>query len=159
MNQKPDFTLTLEHTQGYEFQVHFDWDGVPALTLDEPEPLGHRAGPNASRLLAAAVANCLSASLLFCLTKDQAPPGAIRAEVRGHMGRNPRGRLRVQGLEVDLRLDEALAASPQLARCLDLYEDFCVVSASVRKGIPLRVRVRGPDGAILKESIDEGVPT
>lgn len=56
-------TLNLEHVQGYEFRLTFDWPDLPDLLLNEPAPLG--AG--ASRLLAAAVANCLSASLLFCL--------------------------------------------------------------------------------------------
>jgi hypothetical protein len=36
-----------------------------------------------------------------------------------------------------------------LPRCLDLFEDFCVVTASVRQGIPVTVEVVGPAGEVL----------
>ncbi len=156
MSAEHSFTLTLEQTRGYQFEVHFDWDGVPDLVLDEPAPLGHETGPNAARLLGAAVGNCLSASLLFCLAKQEAPPGAVRAEVQGRLGRNAQGRLRVQGLSVELRLGGPLGESPKLARCLDLFEDFCVLSASVRQGVPIEVRVRDAAGTLLKPSEDSG---
>ena len=62
MAEEQTFTLNLEHVQDYEFRLKFDWPDVPDLKLDEPAPLGANKGPNAARLLAASVANCLSAS-------------------------------------------------------------------------------------------------
>ena len=61
------FTFTLEQQDDYAFLIRFDTPGAAPLLSDEPEPLGRGTGPNPSRLLAAAVANCLSASLLFAL--------------------------------------------------------------------------------------------
>jgi hypothetical protein len=52
--------LKLEHVQGYEFRIAFDWPDLPDFLLNEPTLLGART----SRLLAAAAANFLSASLL-----------------------------------------------------------------------------------------------
>jgi len=70
--------------QDFDFRVKFDWPDNPDLLLDEPEPLGKRHGPNAARLVAAAVGNCLSASLVFCLrSKFKQNPGPLRASVTG----------------------------------------------------------------------------
>lgn len=139
------FTIELAQERDYEFRVRFDWAGVPDLMLDEPPPLGHAAGPNASRLVAAAVANCLTASLLFCLRKFKQDAGPLRARVTGRMERNERGRMRIGGFNVEIRLGRAVDAIRFSDRCLQQFEDFCVVTESVRKGIPVTVRV--VDGA------------
>lgn len=49
------FSVHVEHLQGFEFKLRYDWPGLDETVLDEPEPLGHEKGPNASRLVAAAV--------------------------------------------------------------------------------------------------------
>jgi len=143
-----EFTLKLNRQQDYQFNVQFDLAGVPDLMLDEPAPLGAGAGPNASRLLAAAVANCLSASLLFCLHKFK-QDSDVTAKVTGQMVRNEQGRLRVGGLAVELRLDQTVE---RLAHCAGQFEDFCVVTDSVRHGIPVNVRVLDAAGELIHQS-------
>ena len=144
-----EFTLKLKRQQGYRFNVEFDLAGVPDLQLDEPAPLGAGEGPNASRLLAAAVANCLSASLLFCLGKFKQEPGEVVADVKGRMTRNEKGRLRVGGFDVDIRLGETVE---RLEHCTEQFEDFCVVTDSVRHGIPVNVRVMDAAGQLIHQS-------
>jgi len=145
------FSIELEHLQGYEFKVRFDWDRVPDVVMDEPPPLGNRQGPNASRMLAAAVGNCLSASLLYCLTKSEPPAGSVKTSASCQVVRNASGRLRVGALDVVLSVSAELVDSPRLTRCLDLFEDFCVVTASVSEGIPVKVSVVDEKtGRILK---------
>ena len=68
MSDTQQFSFTLEQQEDFAFLIRFDQD-IPPLLSDEPPPLGKDAGPNPSRLLAASVANCLSASLLFALRK------------------------------------------------------------------------------------------
>lgn len=136
-----EFTIELERLQDYRFSVRFDWPQLAPLELDEPEPLGQQTGPNASRLLAAAVGNCLSASLLFCLEKAHQAPAGITTRVRGQLRRNEHGRLRIGRLVVDLDLDGAGLDAGRLQRCLGLFEDYCVVTASVREGIDVDVCV------------------
>jgi uncharacterized OsmC-like protein len=52
------------------------------------------AGPNPSRRLAASVANCLSASLLFALSKFKNTPGQITTSVTSRRERKPDKHLR-----------------------------------------------------------------
>jgi len=142
MTESTAFTITLQQEEGFDFRVKFDWPDNPDLLLDEPEPLGHRHGPNAARLVAAAVGNCLSASLLFCLrTKFKQNPGPLPATVTGQLARNERGRIRIGALSVRIELAEDASALQHLERCMAQFEDFCVVTESIRNGIPVSVEV------------------
>lgn len=153
MTEATSFTITLQQEQGFDFRVKFDWPGNPDLLLDEPEPLGARHGPNAARLVAAAVGNCLSASLLFCLrTKFKQSPGPLRASVTGELARNERGRIRIGGLRVRIELAEDARALQHLERCMEQFEDFCVVTESIRHGIPVSVEVVDASGRKLHEA-------
>lgn len=145
MSDAPTFSMTLERRERFLFDVTFDRDGWPVLRLDEPAPLGEDSAPNASRLLGAAVGNCLAASLLFCLEKARVPVTGVRAEVRGELSRNEKGRLRIASVRVVLRPTVDGVPAERLARCLDLFEDFCVVTQSVRDGIAVEVSVE-PEG-------------
>ena len=146
------FTIHVEQLRGYEFNVKFDWDDVPEMFMDEPAPLGQQHGPNASRLVAAAVGNCLSASLLFCLKKNAAPAHSVKTQVTCILARNEKQRLRIDGLEVGISLDTDLFDATRLKRCLEMFEDFCVVTASIREGIPVKVNVLDHRGTVVHQS-------
>jgi organic hydroperoxide reductase OsmC/OhrA len=145
-----DFTIELVQQADYRFEVRFDSADVPVLTTDEAPPLGQDAGPNPSRLLLLAVANCLSASLLFALRKFKAEPGLLRTSATASLLRNEQNRLRVKHMQVDIHLGVAGAQLKQLDRALAQFEDFCVVTQSVRAAIPVAVRVLDATGAVLK---------
>ena len=131
------FTIRLEQERDYEFRVKFDWPDVDDLRVDEPAPLGSNRGPNAARLVAAAVANCLSASLFFCLRdKFKQRPGLLRAEVTGRLERADRGRLRIGGFDVAIHLTDRTESLPHLDRCAQQFEDFCVVTESTGAASP-----------------------
>lgn len=149
MAEHPVFTLTLERVQNYEFKVQFDWDHLPPLLVDESEPLGQRKGPNPSRLLAVAVGDCLSASLLFCLQKAKMEVKNLKTKVKGELVRNEKNRLRVGKIDVAIAVELVDGQYDRINRCLDLFEDYCVVTASVRKGIPVAVVVTDPAGKEL----------
>ncbi len=151
MSEEGRFTLEMEQLEGYEFKVKFDWDQVADLVVDEPPPLGERSGPNASRMLAVAVGNCLSASLLFCLAKADVPAASVKTAVTCKVVRNDKGRLRIGSFDVSIQMARELQETPRLKRCLNLFEDFCVVTASVRDGIPVAVKVLDQDGANMLE--------
>ena len=136
------FTITLDNVNDYEFRVKFDKDQYPELWMDEPPPLGGDKAPNAGRLLAAAIGNCLSASLLFCTRKARVPIEGVHAEVKVSFARNEKGRVRIGKIDVvlDPRIDRS---DPQAAdRCLALFEEYCTVTASIRQGIDVAVTVK-----------------
>jgi organic hydroperoxide reductase OsmC/OhrA len=142
MSSVESFTFALDLKDGYRFLVDFDQPGVPPLLLDEPEPLGDGAGPNAARLLAAAVGNCLSASVLYCLQRAHIAVHGIHTTVSGSLERNESGRLRIGGINVRIEPVVDDSEQPRMRRCLELFEDFCVVTQSVRQGIEVDVAVQ-----------------
>jgi len=152
MSEEGRFTIHLEQQENYQINVRFDWKKAADLLMDEPPPLGEASGPNASRLLAAAAANCLSASLLYCVTKERPPANSLRTEATCIMVRNEANRLRIGGMEVRLIVNDELAGSKRFDRCKDLFEGFCIVSASIRDGVPIKVSVEDQKGRVLHSS-------
>lgn len=137
------FALTLTQREAFEFVVRFDRAGVPALAMDEPPPLGEGRDPNAARVLGAAVGHCLSASLLFCLRKSRIEVSGMETKVNGTIERNAQGRLRIGEIAVELSPQVPVKDRERLARCVEIFEQFCLVTQSVREGIDVRVAVAG----------------
>ncbi|HET8816421.1 MAG TPA: OsmC family protein [Pseudidiomarina sp.] len=141
--------VNLRLVEGYKFEVDFGDYGT--ITTDEPEPLGSGSGPSPSQLLAAAVANCMAASLMFAIRKYKGDPGQMRAQVTATTDRVD-GRLRVTHLDVDLRLGNPAIELPQLDKILAQFEDFCVVTQSVRQGIEVTAKVHDSTGMGVRSS-------
>lgn len=152
--------LTLEQEGAYAFRVSFDGTTLAALHTDESPPLGGGAGPNPSALLLAGIANCLSASLLFALRKFHDVPGTIRTEIVARKTRNAAGRWRIPHAEVSIHLSDKAAALPHFERVLAQFEQFCIVTQSVREGIAVDVHIVDADGAIwIPLTPSEGGPS
>jgi uncharacterized OsmC-like protein len=131
----------LKLRKGFEFKVVFDGEDVPELIVDEIKPLGENAGPNPTRLLSAAVGHCISSSLLFCLRKAGVKVKALETEVKANVVRNEEGYLRVRSLDVQMRLDVQEDDKSRVDRCLGIFENYCTVTQSVRKGIAVKVAI------------------
>jgi uncharacterized OsmC-like protein len=135
------FRADVVQRDHFRFDVTFDDERWDPIVVDEPAPLGGGAGPNAARLLAGAVGNCLAASLLLCLEKARVDLQSLEARVEGVMERNEEGRFRIAGLSVTLNPTVVGEPSKKYERCLELFEDFCIVTQSVRRGIDVEVAV------------------
>jgi organic hydroperoxide reductase OsmC/OhrA len=146
---EPKAPVRLTQQRDYQFDVRFG-EGIAALLADEPPPLGSGQGPSPEQLLAAAVGNCLSASLLFSLRKYKQQPEPISAEVSVETGRNAENRLRIKAMRVLLTLGQPAAALEHLDRALAQFEDFCTVTQSVRAGIAVEVQVQDAGGVRVK---------
>jgi len=134
-----EFAVRLVLKDGYRFDVTAD--GAPRFVVDETPPLGEGAGPNPARLVATAVGHCLASSLLFCLRKARAPVGGVAVEVKGTYRRTERNRLRLGGLTVTLSPGLEGNEPERVARCLEIFEDYCVVTGALREGISVDVKV------------------
>ncbi|TRO49629.1 OsmC family peroxiredoxin [Candidatus Bathyarchaeota archaeon] len=141
MSEERGFSVSVRRQERFRFEVDFGLDGVGPLYMDEPEPVGGDSGPNASKVLAAAMGNCLTASFLFCLQKARAEVGDVETKVDGVMRRNGKGRWRIVEINVEISPEVGEEYDSQYERCLGLFEEFCIVSKSVEQGIPLKVKV------------------
>jgi len=87
---------------------------------------------------------------VFCLrSKFKQNPGPLRASVTGQLARNDHGRYRIGGLSVRIELAEDASALQHLERCMAQFEDFCVVTESIRHSIPVDVEVVDANGRSL----------
>jgi organic hydroperoxide reductase OsmC/OhrA len=143
-----EFKLSLELLEDYKFVIDFGQFGE--VISDEPEPLGSGEGPNPSRMLAASVANCLAASLIFALRKYKDDPGKVSADVSGKLERVD-GRWRITNIGVELFLGNDQDALPHLSQALEKFEDFCVVTQSVRNGIDVDLKVYDSNNTKVKD--------
>jgi uncharacterized OsmC-like protein len=132
----------LKLIQGYKFKAEFDAEGMPDLIVDELKPMGENSGPNPTRLLSTAVGHCLNSSLIFCLSKARINVRNLETTVRATQERNAEGLLRIKKLEVEMHLEVDEHDRTRVARCLDIFENYCTVTQSVRKGIEVTVDVK-----------------
>jgi len=142
-------TVNLKQEKDFRFAIDFA-EGIPVLYGDETPPLGGGSGPNPAQLLAAAVGNCMSDSLLFAIRKFKQNPEPIQTTVAATIDRNAENRLRVQNISVRLTLGAAASSLAHLERALEQFEEFCTVGQSVRQGIPVTVEVYDSEGKRLK---------
>jgi len=140
----PENRTELAQVDRYRFEVSFAGAPFPGLTVDEPSPLGGDLGPNPVQALAMAVGHCMSSTLVNTLERAHVRTTPLRTTVRATLGVNEKGRRRLRRLTVDIRtapVDEADRS--RFDRCVEIFPEFCTVSAAVRDGIPIDHRV-GP---------------
>ncbi len=131
----------LRLIEGYKFDVNFDVDYLPNLVADEPKPIGEGSGPNATRLLATAVGQCMSSSLIYCLNKARIPINNIETTVKTNLFKNEKGRTRIKSIDIQILLEINEEHKTRLNRCLTIFEDYCTVTQSIRNGIQVNVKV------------------
>jgi organic hydroperoxide reductase OsmC/OhrA len=156
MSEHTSHHVTVRLFRKHQFTAEFnDVENSPVMLFDEPAPLGSGRAPNAAAVLGAAVGNCLAASLAFCLRKVRLEPDGLTAHVTTHVVRNEQGRFRIGGIDVELAPELHDGDLARFERCEQLFEDFCVVTASVRQGIPVTVSVKEPVAPAAAVSVQE----
>lgn len=148
LTEEHSFTINMEKTGPMQFTTTFDKSQFPDISFDESEKSGgNNRYPDASRYLTAAIMNCLSASLTFCLNKSRIGIKSLTTTGICTSSRNEEGYWRIKKIKVELHpvfdtnIDDT-NTEQRIKRCRDIFEKYCVVSASVRKGIPIDVDIK-----------------
>ena len=134
--------INTQRIKDYQFSVDFGLPNVPLLIVDEDPPLGEGSGPDPSRLLGAAVSNCMLASLLFCLQKSRVIVNDLSAKLKIQFSKDENKKLRIKSLDLEITADLPDSESSKFERCRGIFEDFCTISGSVRAGILVNVNVK-----------------
>jgi uncharacterized OsmC-like protein len=135
-------TTKLKLLDGYRFRVEFDVEEIPNIIVDELKPLGENSGPNPTRLLSTAVGHCLSSSLLYCLSRSRVNVRNLETTVEAKTKKNEEGHLRIEKLEIQVHLDVDEKDKARVPRCLEIFENYCPVTQSVRRGIDVTVNIK-----------------
>jgi organic hydroperoxide reductase OsmC/OhrA len=78
------------------------------------------------------------------LRKARVAFNGLEAHVATDVTRDARGHMRIGSIHVELVPDLVGTDRAGLERCEALFEDFCTVTASVRRGVDVGVSVREP---------------
>lgn len=141
--QRKEYEFDMYLEGNYKFHITFDLPNVPEFLMDEPPEIGgDGAGPNAARVVAAGVGDCLSASLIFCLRKMKIPIKDFRTHVKAVVERNTEGLLRLSHIYVTIKPKIGKEYEKKnLERCMNIFQKYCIVSDAIRHGVPIDVEV------------------
>ena len=113
------------------------------LYIDESnKDLKEKLGPSPAKLLALSILGCLTASFEFCLLKRDICLSDLEGKAEVTIARNEKNFWRVK--KIDIKIIPKVANLKMLKRidqCKKFFEQFCIISESVREGIDLKVNL------------------
>lgn len=120
----------------------------PEFVMDEPETFhGNDLGPSAGEFLLVSIAGCQGVSFQFCLQKFKIEVEEMTVTVESkmsHVWHEEYQREILNIVHMDVLIDVKLK-NPEdeenLLECFDVFQKFCVVTTSVRHGIPIDVKL------------------
>ena len=101
-----------------------------------------KIGPNPSKLLGLSVLGCLAASFAFCLQKKNYTLSDLDGKAEIISKRNEKGFWRLK--KINIKLNPKID-NPEMRKradqCMKFFEQYCIISESVRNGIDLDVKI------------------
>ncbi len=136
--EEAEFNVEIKRLEGYDFRVSFK-GGEEKLLMSEPEPLGRKEYPNGGHVMGAAIGHCMCSGLIFCLEREGVNIGPVKAEVTVKMERNEQDKLRISLVHAKLfpQVEDLESAKD----CIESFEEYCIVTQSVRQGIEVKSEV------------------
>jgi len=131
----------LTHERDLRFRIRFSDPRTPELVSDYRTPPGEGAGPDPIDLLAASVGSCMALTLMTCTRKAHLELAGLEAQVEVETVSIGPGRSRIEALHVRLEPAADSDTLRRMDRCVEIFESFCTVAHSLRRGIDVRVEV------------------
>ncbi len=126
-----------------QFTTTFE-EKYPDLLFDEPPDFGGEDKyPNASKVLTAAVASCLSASFTMCLNKARIPVDRMETKATCSITQNEEGYLRIT--QINVRIIPTWNSDireKRKTRCVKIFKNLCIATNAVTNGVPVNVDVQ-----------------
>lgn len=140
-------TLKWTNNLGFEAIVK-DFNKI---TVDEPKQFhGDDRGPSSLEFLCVGIGGCMGTSLVYCLKRFKATFSELQVNAAAEIHHVPPNRmLRVTALHVDFRITPDPATQDNIDNINECYEHFakyCVVTQSVKQGIPFDIKLKINDG-------------
>lgn len=145
--------VILTQIERFQFKINFTGSNTSVIA-DEPPPHGRNVGPSPDQLLCAAVANCMSDALYSAINRKNPDPTPLTTTAVAVIGRNAENRLRVQAIEVSIKLGRPLGELGDIEQPISVFRNFCTVASSVNQGIPVKLRIMDSDGIVLKDELE-----
>ena len=102
-----------------------------------------KIGPSPVKLLGISILGCLAASFSFCLQKRNFSLLDLEGKAELTIARNNKGFWRVKKVNIDLipRVDNP-KAHKRINQCIKFFEQYCIISESVKTGFDVSVNVK-----------------
>ena len=114
--------------------------------IDEPLSFkGSDRGPSPVEYILIGIGGCLGMSFIHCTKKNDIKINKLNILVDGKMTHSsPSNQLQLVSVSVELNVvqfEEKEKEKKNLEKCIDSYRQYCIVSNSLIKGLPIDVKV------------------
>ncbi|MBD3195263.1 MAG: hypothetical protein GF317_09420 [Candidatus Lokiarchaeota archaeon] len=120
------------------------------IHIDEPGSFkGSDKGPSSVEYLLMGIGGCLGSSLSFCLQKKSVKVDEMIINLDGklkHTG--PKMRLRLVKVDCNIFLSVKEGNQEDTEICEEQFREFCVITESIMKGIPITVNIKKKNNKI-----------
>lgn len=151
MIHEENTTVNLELEKDLIFKCSLGLEKLKEIYIDETlKKKENPWGPDAAKLLGMAILGCLSASFIFCLNKRNLTPDDLQAHAEISFKKIEKGYERIKKIDVKLmpKTDNP-ATLKRINQCIrelksgkSLFEETCIITASIREGIKINVDVK-----------------
>ncbi|MHA1378857.1 MAG: OsmC family protein [Candidatus Helarchaeota archaeon] len=143
--------LTWTSNLGFEAKVERN-ENFPNIIIDEPQRFhGDDRGPSSLEYLCVGIGGCMGTSLVYCLKRFKATFSKLSVRATAEIHHVPPNRmLRVTALHVKFGITPDPPTQDNIDNIKECYEHFakyCVVTQSVKQGIPFDIKMDIANGS------------